>query len=55
MSVREVRKGAGIAGAVLLVVPVLEVAFGARGIGAEHVATAVFGMWLVALSAAGRW
>ena len=55
MSVRELRNGAVTAGAVLLAVPALEVAFGAGGIGAEHVTTGIVGMWLLAVGLAGRW
>ena len=55
MSLRELRNGAAIAGAVLLILPVVEVAFGAGGIGPEHVATGLFGMSLVGLGTAGRW
>lgn len=54
MSLRELRNGAAIAGAVLFIVPAMEVVFGARGIGVEHVVTGVFGMWLVAIGMAGR-
>lgn len=54
MSIREARNGAAIAGAVLFVVPVIEVLFGARGIGAEHVATGVIGLWLLGIAAAGK-
>jgi hypothetical protein len=54
MSLRDMRRGAAIAGAVLLVMPVIEVLFGARPLGAEHFATGIFGLWLVGFSAAGR-
>ncbi|MGH8668863.1 MAG: hypothetical protein ACREUH_06475 [Burkholderiales bacterium] len=54
MSLRDVRRGAAIAGAVLLSLPVIEVLFGARPVGVEHFATGMFGLWLVGFSAAGR-
>jgi hypothetical protein len=54
MSVREAKNGAAIAGAVLFIVPVIEVLFGARSIGAEHLVTGVLGLWLLGIAAAGR-
>ncbi len=54
MTLREARKGAAIAGAVLFIIPVVEVFFGARGIGAEHLVTGVIGLWLLGIATAGR-
>ncbi len=53
MTLRDARRGAAVAGAVLFVLPVMEVLFGARGIGAEHVVTGVFGLWLLGIGRAG--
>jgi hypothetical protein len=54
MTLRDARRGAALAGAVLLALPIIEVTFGSRGVGAEHFAMAIFGLWLVGLSATGR-
>jgi hypothetical protein len=54
VTLRDARGGAAIAGAVLFILPVIEVLFGARGFGAEHLATGVFGLWLLGIAAAGR-
>jgi|GEM_PF-964906 len=37
-----------------IILPVIEVLFGPRGFGAEHLATGVFGLWLLGIAAAGR-
>jgi hypothetical protein len=54
MSVREVRRGAGLAGAILVAITAIEALVGPRGIGAEHFTTAIFGLWLIGVAAAGR-
>ena len=54
MTLRDARRGAAIAGAVLIALPAIEAIFGSRGVGAEHFATAIIGLWLVGVSATGR-
>ena len=54
MNVRDARRGAALAGAMLLTLPLIEVLFGARTLGVEHLTIAICGLWLVGISATGR-
>lgn len=54
MSVRDVRRGAGLAGAILIALSAIEALVGPRALGAEHFTTAVFGLWLIGVATVGR-
>lgn len=53
MTYRDARRGAAIAGAMLLALPVLDIAMGAASAGVTHFVVGAFGASLIALSA--RW
>ena len=54
MTYRDARRGAAMAGAMLLVLPVLELSMGAASAGATHLVVGAFGTALIALSASWR-